>query len=81
MYRNTTVSAKSHKKSSKTASSQPYAPFSTILASFSGFFYRHAIVARYRIPGELQGLQKEKRGREREKERATVEQKLARNRP
>ena len=35
MYRNTAVSAKSHKKSSKTASPQPYAPFSTILASFS----------------------------------------------
>ena len=35
MYRNTTVSTKSHKKSSKTASPQPYAPFSTILASVS----------------------------------------------
>ena len=60
MYRNTAVSAKSHKKSSKTASPQPYAPFSTILASFS----TAATVARYRIPRELQGLYGERRRRE-----------------
>ena len=77
MYRNTAVSAKSHKKSSKTASPQPYAPFITILASFS----TAATVARYRIPRELQGLYWERRGREREREIATVELKLARNLP
>ena len=77
MYRNTAVSAKSHKKSSKTASPQPYAPFSTILASFS----TAATVACYRIPRELQGLYGERRRRERERERATVELKLARNLP
>ena len=57
----------------------------------SKFFYRHATVAPYRIPGELQGLYRERRGRkrereweregERERERATVELKLARDRP
>ena len=77
MYRNTAVSAKSHKKSSKTASPQPYAPFSTILASFS----TAATFACYRIPRELQGLYGKRRRRERERERATVELKLARNLP
>ena len=47
----------------------------------SVFFYRHATVASYRIPGELQGLYRERSGRERERERATVGLKLARNRP
>ena len=51
----------------------------------SEFFYRHATVASYRIPGELQGLYRERRGRERERERererATVELNLARDRP
>ena len=44
----------------------------------SVFFYRHATIASYRIPGELQGLYTGDKG---ERERATVELKLARNRP
>ena len=52
----------------------PYTPFSTILACF---FYRHATVASYRIPGELQGLYRDRKG---ERERATLELKLARDR-
>ena len=77
MYRNTAVSAKSHKKSSKTASPQPYAPFSTILASFS----TAATVARYRIPRELQGLYGERRRRERERERESNGRTKTRQKP
>ena len=52
----------------------PYAPFSTILASFST-----AMLPLLHI--EFQENYRERRGRERERERATVELKLARNRP
>ena len=44
----------------------------------SEFFYRHATVAPYRIPGEPQGEKGERKG---ERERATLELELARNRP
>ena len=52
----------------------PYAPFSTILASFST-----AMLPLLHI--EFQENYRERRGRERERERATVELKPARNRP
>ena len=52
----------------------PYAPFSTILASFST-----AMLPLLHI--EFQENHRERRGRERERERATLELELARNRP
>ena len=52
----------------------PYAPFSTILVSFST-----AMLPLLHI--EFQENHRERRGRERERERATLELELARNRP